>query len=48
VEKNNLATRLAGAPDWLVTVAPPAFWELPLDGSVAWQFHTPATTASSH
>ncbi len=39
-EKRTVATRLAGAPAWIVenTVTGKDFWLLPLDGSVAWQF----------
>ena len=47
-EKNTVATRLAGAPQWLVdgsVTGGEDFWLLPLDGSVAWQFRTPIRTA---
>jgi hypothetical protein len=47
-QKNTVATRLAGAPDWIVKgdiTGNDGFWLLPLDGSVAWQFYTPARTA---
>ncbi len=47
-EKNTVATRLAGAPQWLVDgsiTGGDDFWLLPLDGSVAWQFRGPIRTA---
>jgi hypothetical protein len=47
-EKGTVATRLAGAPEWIVkkVVAPDEFWMLPLDGSVAWQFRRPVHAAA--
>ncbi|MEO8350911.1 MAG: hypothetical protein ABI680_04215 [Chthoniobacteraceae bacterium] len=46
-EKDTLSIRLAGAPEWILKdeVTTNEFWVLPLDGSVAWQFHLPARTA---
>ena len=46
-EKGTVATRLAGAPEWIVKneVTGTEFWVLPLDGSASWQFHLPARTA---
>jgi len=48
-EKGTVATRLAGAPEWIVknevTGSGNDFWTLPIDGSEAWQFHLPARTA---
>ncbi len=46
-EKNTVATRLAGAPQWIVKgdVTEDGFWLLPLDGSIAWQFRPSAHTA---
>lgn len=48
-EKATVTTRLVGAPEWIVThvVTPADFWCLPLDGSVAWQFHKPTQAASN-
>lgn len=48
VEKGTVRTRLVGAPEWIVKneVTGTDFWVLPLDGSVAWQFHLPARTTS--
>lgn len=45
-ERNSVTTRLVNAPEWIVKgeVAPPAFWSIPLDGSVAWKFHRPTQT----
>jgi hypothetical protein len=47
-EKGTVSPRLTGAPPWIVTgeVAPGEFWLLPLDGSVAWQFHQAAHVSS--
>jgi len=47
-EKGKVTMRLVGAPEWIVKneVTGPDFWVMPLDGSVAWQFHLPARTAS--
>lgn len=47
-KKGTVATRLAGAPEWIVTnaVTGKDFWVLPLDGSAAWQFRLHAPTAS--
>ncbi|MEP6673118.1 MAG: hypothetical protein ABJF10_28440 [Chthoniobacter sp.] len=47
-EKGTVRTRLVGAPEWIVKneVTGPDFWVLPLDGSVAWQFHLPSRTTS--
>lgn len=47
-EKKTVSTRLVGAPQWIVEkwVAPNEFWILPLDGSVAWQFHRDAKVTS--
>jgi len=46
-EKGTVATRLTGAPPWIVKneVTNNDFWTLPIDGSEAWQFHLPARTA---
>jgi hypothetical protein len=46
--KNTVATRLVGAPEWVVNnvVVGRNFWALPLDGSMAWQFRAPARAAS--
>ena len=48
--KNTVATRLVNAPQWIVdnVVVGSDFWLLPLDGSVAWQFHAPARTAAAY
>ncbi len=49
--KNTVATRLANAPQWVlngdVTGHGDDFWLLPLDGTVAWQFHAPARTVAA-
>jgi hypothetical protein len=48
LDKKTVSTRLDHAPEWITnhTVAPDDFWILPLDGSVAWQFHRPKNTTS--
>jgi hypothetical protein len=50
VEQATVTTRLNGAPAWILTneVTGKDFWCLPLDGSVAWQFHRPAHTAREY
>ena len=49
-QKNTITTRLVHAPEWIVnntvTGNGTDFWLLPLDGSAAWHFRTPARTAS--
>lgn len=47
-EKGSVALRLAHAPEWIVKneVTGGEFWLLPLDGSVAWQFHKAAHVTS--
>ncbi len=49
-QKNSVTTRLVNAPEWIIKNAITGngtdFWLLPLDGSVAWQFRSPARTAS--
>jgi hypothetical protein len=45
--KSSVNTRLVGAPEWIVkTETSGIFWTLPLDGSVAWQFHKPLRTSN--
>jgi hypothetical protein len=48
-EKDTVTTRLVGAPEWIVKneVTSNEFWMLPIDGSVAWQFRSPARTAGT-
>jgi hypothetical protein len=48
--KHTVSIRLANAPQWIVeqVVAPPEFWVLPIDGSVAWQFRTPSRTVAAN
>jgi hypothetical protein len=49
-QKNSVTTRLINAPEWIIkntiTGKGTDFWLLPLDGSVAWQFRSPARTTS--
>lgn len=49
-EKATVATRLVGAPDWILKneVTGPGFWCLPLDGRGNWQFHQPKDATNSH
>lgn len=45
-ETNTVATRLVNPPSWLDSkVIGEHFWILPIDGSAAWQFASPARTA---
>lgn len=48
-EKATVSTRLVGTPDWILKneVTKSDFWCLPLDGSVAWQFHRPVQAVSN-
>jgi hypothetical protein len=48
-EKYGVRTRLVNAPWWITRNSeevPAEFWTIPLDGSVAWQFHRPKNTTS--